>query len=348
VFFGSNGLGLQQSTYLANAAAELLVKTGHFGKANNGLIPVWPKANTQGAWDMGLRPAPDLAERLSQAKAAYIVAADPAGDDPALASALEQAGFVIVQELFLNETTKYADLVLPAAAYSEREGTFTNGERRVQRYYPVTTPRGNAHTDFAITAQLAGRLGLELPGAAASLVMEQISREVPAYAGLTYQKLAEVQEQWPIIGRSDMYYGGTGYENKQGLGVQLPRAAERGESVALNAVDAPVLPAVPAGWLLVIPVARLYDQGTTLRPTTLLAGRMARAELGLNPETAAKLGLQSGAEVLLQGKDWSARAVVRVAEHLPAAIGLVPRSAGVPVHEPTAVQIETVQVEVKA
>jgi predicted molibdopterin-dependent oxidoreductase YjgC len=212
----------------------------------------------------------------------------------------------------------------------------------------VTVSRGNSRPDFAITAQLAGRLGVDLPGAAASLVMERIAQEVPAYAGLTYQKLAEVHEQWPIIGRGDVYYGGTGYENKQGLGVQLPGGVEGGEKVALSGVPDPAMPEVAAGRLLVIPVTRLYDQGTTLRPTTLLDGRSVHAELGLHPETAAQFGLQPGNEVMLHGEGWGAKVVVRVAEKLPPGIGLVPRSAGVPVHEPVALRIEPVQVEMKA
>ncbi len=347
VFYGSNGLGLQQSTYLAYAAADLLVKTGHYGKANNGLIPVWPKANSQGAWDMGFRPAGNLGDQLRQSKAVYIAASDPAGDDPALAAALDEAKFVIVQDLFLSETAKRADVVLPAAAYTEREGSFTSGQRRVQRYYPAATPRGLARPDFVITAQLAGRLGVELP-AAAALVLDQIAAQVPAYAGLTYQKLAEVHEQWPIVGRGDMYYGGTGYENKHGLGVQLPSAAERGEKVELPAAAVPVLPAVPAGSLLAIPVARLYDQGTTLRPTSLLDGRAARAEVGMSLSTAEKLGLQDGSAVLVRGEGWSVQAVVAAGLHLPEGFGLVPRSTGLPVWGPTAVTIEPVQVEIKA
>lgn len=346
IFYGSNGLGLQQSICLANAAANLLIKTGHYGKANNGLVPVWPKANSQGAWDMGFRPALDLAERLRQAKVAYIAASDPAGDDPALAAALDETKFVIVQELFLSETAKRADLVLPAAAYTEREGTFTSGERRVQRYYPAKM-RAGVRPDFLIAAQIAGRLGIELP-AAAALVLEEIAKQVPAYAGLSYQKLAEVQEQWPIIGRSDVYYGGTGYENRHGLGVQLPSAAERGEKVELPAAVNPALPSVPAGSLMVIPVARLYDQGTTLQPTKLLDGRAARAELALHPETAEKHGLQAGSQAQIAAEGWRVQVAVRVNAHLPVGLGLVPRSTGVPIFGPTAVTIEPVQVEIKA
>lgn len=348
VFYGSNGLGLQQSFYLARAAAELVLKSGHYGRANNGLAAVWPRANDQGACELGFRPALDLNERLRQARAAYIVASDPAGDDPALAAALEQTGFLIVQELFLSETARRADVVLPAAAYTEREGSFTNGLRRVQRYYPAATPREGARPDFAITAQLAGRLGVELIDAAPALVFEQLAREVPAFSGLTYQKLAEVHAQWPVVGRAELYYGGAGYENTQGLGAQLPSAVERGEKVELPEAANPVLPKVPAGSLLVIPVARLYDQGVTLRATTLLDGRAARAELGMHPETVAQFGLADGMEVRLHGEGWSATAPVKADTRIPPGIGLAPRSVGLPISGPVALRLEILPVDQKA
>ncbi len=82
IFFGSEGLGLEGSAALAQACAELLVKTQHAGtgKANNGLVGVWPRANEQGAWDLGLRPIADLASEMEKAQVVYIVGADPAAD----------------------------------------------------------------------------------------------------------------------------------------------------------------------------------------------------------------------------------------------------------------------------
>ncbi len=96
-----------------------------------------------------------------------------------------------VQELFLTETAKLADVVLPAQAYTEREGSFTSGERRVQRFYPAVPPRGETKADFAITAAIAKELGLELEGRSASLVMDKLAASVKAFAGISYRKLAE-------------------------------------------------------------------------------------------------------------------------------------------------------------
>ncbi len=103
VFFGSEGLGLDGSESLAAAAADLLKAAGHVGKANSGLIGVWPRVNDQGAWELGFEPVGDLAEEL-KGKAVYIAGADPAGDDPALAKALKGAKFVVVQDISLTAT----------------------------------------------------------------------------------------------------------------------------------------------------------------------------------------------------------------------------------------------------
>jgi NADH-quinone oxidoreductase subunit G len=114
-----------------------------------------------------------------------------------------------------------ADVVLPAQAYIERDGSYTSGERRVQRFYPAVPPRGEARADYAITAAVAAQAGVDLEGTSTALVMERIASSLAAFSGITYQGLAEVHAQEPIIGRADLYYGGTSYMNSQGLGMHL-------------------------------------------------------------------------------------------------------------------------------
>jgi NADH-quinone oxidoreductase subunit G len=219
VFFGRDS-----SRELAEVCADLVKDRA--GKPNNGLVGVWPRANDQGAWELGFTAADDLAAAF-QGKVVYVAGCDPAGDDPQLAEALKSAQALIVQELFLTETARLADVVLPAQAFSERDGSFTSGERRVQRFYPATPPLGESKADYAITALLAAEAGLQVEGRSAALVMEKIAATVPAFAGISYGKLAEVCEQWPIVGRGDLYYGGTTYENRQGLGVHLNLPLQR-------------------------------------------------------------------------------------------------------------------------
>ncbi|MCP4356597.1 MAG: NADH-quinone oxidoreductase subunit NuoG, partial [Chloroflexi bacterium] len=245
-FYGAEGLTLPETEALAQLLGNLLLvkaEEAHAGRKNNGLIAVWPHNNTQGAWDMGIHPAyspgykaldnpgRDAATiyagvKSGEVKALYVAGTDPVGDGR-LANR-GQLEFLVVQELFLTETAQLADVVLPAQSWAERDGTFTSGERRVQRYYPAIQPLGECREDWRIFAQIGEKLGLGKPAFAASLIFRDISKAVPQYKGMDYRSLARVEEQWPIIGRDDLYYGGTSYENKSGLGQQWAAAAESG------------------------------------------------------------------------------------------------------------------------
>jgi NADH-quinone oxidoreductase subunit G len=327
ILFGSDGLGLAGTAQLARSCADLLAATNHVGRANNGLIGVWPRANDQGAWDVGLRPADDLFTTLGDAKAIYIAAADPFGDDPSLVCTLSEPlpAVMVVQELYLTETAKRADVVFPAQAYTEREGTFTSGERRVQRFYPAVPPRPECRPDYVITAQLAELVGVKLESRAPAAIFTQI----PAYAGLTYRQLAAVTEQLPLMGRGDLYYGGTSYENKQGLGVQLPLSNEP------LADSQPVAVGTPVGdGLLAVPITRLYDRGQTVRPAMLLHERIGEPCVWLNPVDAPAQG-----EVCLALNGEKYEAAVRVDETVPEGVVLIPRSMGIPLDAPIYVTI---------
>jgi NADH-quinone oxidoreductase subunit G len=213
VFFGNDG-----SPALAEACAELVKSRA--GRPNNGLIGVWPRANDQGALEIGFKPAGDLS--ALKGKTVYVAGCDPAGDSSTLAQALNSARAVIVQEIFLTATAKLADVLLPAQAFTERDGSYTSGERRVQRFYPATPAFGESRADYAITARIAQEIGMDIEGDSSAQVMNRLASMVGAFNGISFGKLAEVTEQWPIIGRSDLYYGGTSYQNSQGLGVHLP------------------------------------------------------------------------------------------------------------------------------
>ncbi len=339
ILFGSEGTGLQESQALAQSCANLLVVTGHVGRKNNGLIGVWQKANEQGAWDIGFRPLLGLKEAMKSAKALYVVAADPAGDDPLMA---ETAEFLVVQDLFLTSTAKLADVVLPVRPYTEREGAFTSGERRVQRYYPAIPEQPGSLADFSVTGKLGQLLGLDLESRLASLVMGRIASEIPGYAGISYAALAQTQEQWPVIGRSDLYYGGATYDNHQGLGVQLASSAERGESVP---VSWPQLftPQAPENALLAVPVTVLYDRGQTVMPSTLLHQRIPQPYVLLNPASAGELGIANGAAVQVSLNGTSTLASARLDSSVPQGVALVPRSLGIPIVGPTPVEIRMVE-----
>ncbi len=339
VLYGGEGTGLETSQALAQACANLLITTNHVQGPNNGLIGVWQRANDQGAWDMGFRPVPDLAEAMRSARAVYVVGADPAGDDPRLA---ETGDFLVVQELFLTATAKLADVVLPAQAYTEREGTYTTGERRVQRFYPAVPEKADCRADFAIAAQIAEQLSIHLGGWIASKVMAHIAENIPDYAGLSYSKLAEVSEQWPIVGRGDLYYGGTTYENSQGLGVQLTPAAQRGAALPLGWPDLPEVQ-IPKLGLLAVPVTRLYDRGQTVLPSKLLHQRIPQPYLAIHPDDASRLRIPDGATVELSYQNTTSLVAVRFDERVPVGVILVPRSMGVPINSPQPAELRLVE-----
>ncbi len=336
VIYGSEGIGLEMSQALAQACSNLLLATNHTRRPNNGLLAVWEHNNDQGAWDLGFRPLPDLKQAMQEAKALYIVAADPAGDDPELA---ESADFLVVQELYLTKTAKLADVVLPVQAYVEREGTFTSGERRVQRFYPGVSEPAGIMTDYQVTGEIGKRLGLDLESRVASKIMSRISLEFPLYADITYTRLAEVHEQWPIVGRGDLYYGGTGYDNHQGLGQHLPLS---GEQPALGWIEPPKLE-IPRGSLLAVPFTRLYDQAQTLTPSTLLHQRIGEAFVLLNPADAERLKALPGGQVQVSLNGTGSAVEARVSEDVPVGVCLVPRSFGIPISGPAPVSIKSIE-----
>ncbi len=343
ILYGSEGIGLGSSRQLAQACANLLIITGHVGKVNNGLIAVWQQANSQGAWDMGFRPIDNLDEVLPSKQVLYIVAADPAGDDPKFVEAIEAADFTVVQELYLTETAKLADVVLPAQAFIEREGTLTNGERRVQRFYSAVPARSHTRPDFTITAQIGQQVGLELEEKFTIHVMEQIAAQIPDYSEVSYDRVSAVADQWPIIGRSDLYYGGTSYENSQGLGYQLQPAAQKGQPVSLEAVQLEELSSGADDGLVAVPITILYDRGQMVIQAELLHQRIPKPYVEVHPESLPRLSLVDGAHVRLEIAGIEEVVVVRLDEMIPQDVILVPRSMGIPIHDPTPAKITIVE-----
>jgi len=253
---------------LAQACANLVVATGHIGKANNGLLPLWPHNNTQGVFDM--LSAQGLGSASGEVKAFYIVGADPIGDG----LSLPKADFVVVQELFLTKTAQQADVVLPALSWVERDGTFTNAERRVQRYYKALPPTGQAKADWEIFTDIANTLGLKWMIFTAESVMGQIATQVATYAGLDYLMLATVKDEWPPVGTSnDLYFGGTAYDNRGGVGAQTKSLFELDGQSELKWIEPAAASANP------IEPRRLNRHGTLIDQSAVYEIRLQEAEL---------------------------------------------------------------------
>jgi NADH-quinone oxidoreductase subunit G len=343
ILFGSEGLGLDGSTALATACARALNDTSHVGRPNNGLIGVWQRANDQGAWEVGFRPEENLQSVFDKADAVYIAGADPFGDGMLKIKDAKRKPFVAVQDLFEIETAKIANVVLPAQAYTERDGTFTSGERRVQRFYPAVPALEGTKPDFAITSQVAKQMGVILEGTAASVVFEIMVEDHPSFAGLDYAKLAEVTSQWPIVGRGDLYYGGTTYENKNGLGVQLSNAAQRGEKFSLPRVQKVAALRPKEKKLLAVPITKLYDRGVTVSSTALLEQRIGETFIALHPSAAEQFNVNVGELVKLNLDGVSEEVRIKIDDTISAGVVLVPRSMGLPIHKPTEASVKAIK-----
>lgn len=217
------------------AIADLAMLCGNVGLEHGGVNPLRGQNNVQGACDMGglpdvfpgyrkvfdddarrafeaawETPLPDkpgltLPKMMNAAaegrlKCLYIMGENPMVSDPDLAHishALDSLDFLVVQDIFLTETAQKAHVVLPAACFAEKEGTFTNTERRVQRVRQAVQAPGQALPDLEILLQLADRLGARWSCRTPEAVMAEIAAVTPAYGGIRYSRLETGGLQWP-------------------------------------------------------------------------------------------------------------------------------------------------------
>ena len=286
---------------LRGAVANLATLAGFVGRPNNGVIAVLPHANSRGAADLGIVPdwlpgyvplaKPGLSAWQMLAggvRALLIAGADPlpAGSRP---PGLE---LLAVQELFLTETAQQADVVLPAAALAERDGTFTNLERRVQRFDPGLPVPGLARPNLTIIRQLAVLLGADWAYATVGGVLAEMAGRVSLYAGMSFERLAQPV---PLSRRTSHYiYAGMSFQADVREGIQWPTLAED-ESVTLELawVDPPDPSVDGDGFTLVAPRV-LYDGGTLLGQAEMLGTRLAQPCVVLARADALALGVSNG------------------------------------------------------
>ena len=134
-------------------------------------------------------------------KAMYIFGEDVAQTDPNtthVIAALESLEFLVCQDIFENETTRYADVILPASSFLEKNGTFTNAERRIQLVEPAIDPPGDARTDFDILTTISAALGHDMGFATPADVMDEVAALTPDWAGVSHERLGRGGLQWPV------------------------------------------------------------------------------------------------------------------------------------------------------
>lgn len=198
ILFGREFMfAMQNEPALEAALNAFVVLSGHFGKKNNGVIALYPHNNSMGAMDMGILPNANAGrsllkdagmsakDMLTKAKVLYVMAADPAREDPKF----RNPGFLIVQDLFLTLTAQRADVVFPAASWAERDGTFTNTERRVQYFQRSLEPTQDVRADWEIIQALANQFGAKWNYQSSSEVMNEITHTIPLYANMSHERL---------------------------------------------------------------------------------------------------------------------------------------------------------------
>ncbi len=302
--------GLPYSAYsreLAVAAANLAILTGNAGREGSGLYLCGEKANSQGAIDLGILPGKGgmgaqqmlLAAAEGNLSALYVVAEDPLSSYPdrgRVEAALKKASFVVVQDIFLSPTAQEADVVLPAASFAEKDGTFTNAERRIQRVRPGIKSPGEALSDFAIFQKLAAKLGSPLTYTGPEAVFAVIGREVPAYAGIDFAKLGPQGAVW----------GGE---------LLAPEAKKVVAVKGGKKIDAP---------LQMVTGSALYHSGTL---STRAKGPLAvipEPYLELGREDAKAMGIAEGDAVKLKAKGVEISLKAKVDRRLPKGVVFVP------------------------
>jgi formate dehydrogenase alpha subunit len=218
------------------ATSNLALLCGNVGRPSTGVNPLRGQNNVQGACDMGALPNVypgyqkvgdvklrakfqsawdcDLGDKPGlthteifdaaydgRVEAMYLVGENPVISEAGAKHVVEALGrlkFLVVQDIFLSETAELADVVLPAATFAEKDGTFTNTERRVQRVRQAIQPVGESKPDWWITCQIAKRLGAKgFDFSDPEEVMQEIARLTPSYAGISYERLEQGGLQWP-------------------------------------------------------------------------------------------------------------------------------------------------------
>ena len=227
-----------QGTFTVQLIADLAMITGNIGKKGAGVNPLRGQNNVQGAADMGAQPHqgagyldvtnPDINAKYNtfynvdrvpshigykipemfdaaiegKLKACWIIGEDVVQTDPntnKVIKAMESLEMLIVQELFMTETAMRATVVLPGASFLEKEGTFTNGERRIQRVQKVVEPIEGSKVDGQIIIDIMNRMGYNQSDYTAAGMLEEISQIVPFFKGVVWDELGDNGKQWPVL-----------------------------------------------------------------------------------------------------------------------------------------------------
>jgi len=332
------------------ALANLALLTGQIGREATGVNPLRGQNNVQGACDMGALPdilpgyqslkdenvnkkfskvfGEDYASEVGltlgemmdgafngNVKSLFIMAENPMLSDPNhnhAKEALERLDLLVVQDIFMTETAKLAHVILPGASFIEKDGTFTNTERRVQRVRKAIEPVTGSKADWKILCDLIKALGCPANYSSPSEIMEEIRTLVPSYGGITYERLDNEGLQWPC---TDINHPGTKFlhSGKFVRGLGKFSVNEYTESTELATNEYP----------FILTTGRMnhhYHTGTMTRRSWALDREYPHGFMEINPRDAEKLGLKERSKVKLTSKTGEVITEAHITEKITAGV----------------------------
>jgi predicted molibdopterin-dependent oxidoreductase YjgC len=336
-------------TDIVTSLLNLMFACGMIGRWGAAMLPIRGQNNVQGASDVGAIPFvytdyqavgdPAVREKFARMwnvdpetlslkkglmvtevvkpesgiRGMYIMGENPIISDPDIAHAehwFRELEFLAVQDLFLTETARYADVVFPGASFAEKTGTFVNTERRIQLSHAAAPTPGEAHGDLEILLELSNRLGLKTPHRTAEDVMAEIVQVTPSWAGVTYPALEGAGLQYPIPTQG---HPGTAFLFDDAF----PTADGKATFVAVEYTDPAELP--DGQYPFVMNTGRqLYHwhTGTMTRRATGLDAREPTPIVEVHPADAVRLGVSDGDLVRLTSRRNSMITAVRVSDRV--------------------------------
>ena len=340
IYYGLGVTEHSQGSTTVMAIANLAMATGNIGKRGAGVNPLRGQNNVQGACDMGSFPhelsgyrhvSDDTARALFETmwgvelddepgmripnmldaavagefKGIYIQGEDILQSDPNtrhVTAGLAAMECVVVQDLFLNETAVHAHVFLPGSTFLEKDGTFTNAERRIQRVRRVMTPK-NGYADWEITQLLANALGFPMNYGHPSEIMAEIAALTPTFAGVSYERLETETLQWPVTDKAPL---GTPLMHLEGF--------VRGKGLFVVTEYVPTDEKVGPRFPLLLTTGRILSQYNVGAQTRRTDNTMWHEEdlLEIHPHDAEERGIREGAFVKVASRagDTTLRALI--------------------------------------